>query len=97
MIALVLIGITFLSAPSAGGDGSLQLSETEVILRRFIYIVIVSGIFAFLAYIIGYLFRTSIKITKKGLKKIFIYDFLFFILVFLLSYLYIYLIKGPLM
>lgn len=90
--AFILLGTSFLSGPSFGGEGAVSMSETEVFVRHNLYAMIVSIVFSALASILGYLFRKSVNITIRSLKRIFIGEFVFYLLVFFVVYGYIYLI-----
>ena len=90
--AFILIGISFLNGRSFGGEGADVMSETEMFLRHSLYGIIVSVIFSALAFILGYLYMTSVNITTSTLRRIFIGEFILILLVFVLTYGYIYLV-----
>ncbi|PWG78246.1 hypothetical protein DDR33_23340 [Pararcticibacter amylolyticus] len=91
IIAFSLIGLSFLGASNANGEGSPIMTESGTFIKRSLLIVIISLAFAGLAFLVSFLFRNVIGIGKTGLKKIFFIELGAFIIIYLIVYSYLYL------
>jgi hypothetical protein len=86
IIALVLIGISFLSGPSATGEGAEKNTEALIFFRHMFYGIIVSLIFAATSLLIGYLFKKTLNFSREALLKLFVGVFALLLFVFLIVY-----------
>lgn len=86
IFALGFIGISFLSGPSSGGEGTIKLTEADLFVRFFTYASIVSLFFSGISFLISYLFRKTFDFSSKALMYLPIIEFLFLFMTFLITY-----------
>src|SRR3712207_5336023 len=83
-IAVTMIGVSFLGASNANGEGAPRRNETELFLSLFLYIIIVSIVFSSLTYLLAAFFRPSLDFIRWKNRKVLLVQFAFLISVFLL-------------
>lgn len=89
VVGLIMVGVVFLGASNANGEGAPIESAFIVFLRQLIYVVIVSLFFSLVAFLLTRLFRNSISRNNRFLKKIFWVQLGGMIAIFLVAYLYL--------
>jgi hypothetical protein len=86
ILALGFIGISFLSGPGKGGEGTLALTQTDLFVRLLTYAAIVGLVFSGVSFLIGYLFRKTFDFSSRSLMYLPIIEFSVFIMTFLITY-----------
>ena len=86
IVALIFIGIAFLTGPPGGGEGAPRMTPTEHFIRVGAYASIVSAVFSSLIYCISFIFRKVYFLNHAQLRKIFIVQLLSLLIVFLLAW-----------
>ena len=86
---LIMVGVVFLGASNANGEGAPMESAFMEFLRQLAYVVTVSLFFSFIAWFLTRLFRTHLSRNHPLIKNIFWIQLAGFIVTFLLSFLYL--------
>jgi hypothetical protein len=89
VVGISLVGIVFLGASNANGEGAPKVSEFMGFLRQLTYAVSVSIFFSFMGWVLTRLFRKSLPRNNPFVRNIFWVQLGILIIIFLLSYLYL--------
>jgi hypothetical protein len=89
VIGLIMVGVVFLGASNANGEGAPIESAFIGFLRQLVYVVIVSLFFSLVAFLLTRLFRNSLSRNNLFVKKIFWVELGGMVAIFLVTYLYL--------
>jgi hypothetical protein len=90
-VGFVMIGVIFLTASNANGEGAPRVSGFITFLRQIPYALVVSLFFSSVAYLLTLLFKNSFSGNNRVIKNIFWIHLAGMFGVFLLTYLYLWL------
>lgn len=85
-----LIGLSFLGASNANGEGAPMESEFTSFLKRLLFAAVVSFAISLLSILLTSLFKNRIDYCLPKQNKVFLLQFTFLITVFLLIFLFLY-------
>src|SRR4051812_39809373 len=88
--AIGMIGLMFLGASNANGEGAPMESELTSFLRRLLFAASVSFVFSLLSILLTSLFRNKIDYKLPKQNKVFLLQFTFLITAFILIFLFLY-------
>lgn len=91
VVGLVMVGVVFLGASNANGEGAPVESAFIGFLRQLAYVMIVSLFFSSVAFLLTRFFRNSLSRSSQLIRNIFWVNMGGMLAVFLLSYLYLWL------
>jgi magnesium-transporting ATPase (P-type) len=89
VIAIIMVGVVFLSASNANGEGAPIQNAFIFFLRQLVYVVIISLFFSSIAFLLTRLFRNTVSRNNLFVNKIFWLEFSGMIAIFLIAYLYL--------
>ena len=85
-----LIGVIFLGASNANGEGAPLESDFVGFLKRLVFAAIVSFIFSLLSILVTWMFRKHIDYKIPKQKNVFLLQFALLITLFILIFLFLY-------
>src|SRR2546429_662791 len=85
-----MIGLIFLGASNANGEGAPMESELTYFLKRLLFAAVVSFAFSLLSILLTWLFRNRIDYRLPKQNKVFLLQFTFLITVFILIFLFLF-------
>jgi magnesium-transporting ATPase (P-type) len=91
VVGLIMVGVVFLSASNANGEGAPIESSFIGFLRQFSYVIIISFFFSLIALMLTRLFPNSVYRNNPFIKNIFWVQLGGMVGIFLLSFLYLWL------
>jgi hypothetical protein len=91
IVGFVMIGVIFLTASNANGEGAPRESSFITFLRHLPYAIIVSLFFSSVAYLLTRLFQNSFSRNNRVIKNIFWIHLSGMLGIFLITYLYLWL------
>jgi len=89
VFGLMMVGIVFLGASNANGEGAPVQSTFIIFLKQLSYVTIVSLFFSFVALLLTRLFRNCLPRNNPFIKNIFWLHLGGLIIIFILSYAYL--------
>ena len=89
VISITLIGVVFLGASNANGEGAPVENEFITFLRHLVYIVIVSLLFSILTLLLTKAFRRYLPTNNHLIKNIFWIQLAGLISIFFIVYMYL--------
>jgi len=87
---LGIVGLTFILASNANGEGAPIESGTTSFLKNLLSIAVVSVVFSLLTIVVTLFFRNKVDYKIPSQKMVFLLQFSFLIIVWVLIFLFIY-------
>ena len=89
VVGVIMVGVVFLGASNANGEGAPIESAFVGFLRQLLHVIIIGLFFSLVAFLLTRLFRDSLSRTNLFVKKIFWVQFGAMVAIFLIAYLYL--------